>query len=167
MTNASKALLALLVAGCLALPASAGASAATRTCPVVPRAKLTPYLLSPCAGARVAMGRTITFVVHDANPLAAKSASDRPYLNLLTSRRLQDGHLAPGTDGTGIFAQLTPRRGHRGEYTLVSRPQVFKSWWDNHPGTCYVQVQQIDPTASASGITYGPIVAIHVVAPSR
>jgi hypothetical protein len=46
------------------------------------------------------------------------------------------------------------------------RPQSYRAWWDNHSGTCYVQIRQLDP-AAADGIVEGPIVTLHVAATRR
>lgn len=156
--------LAATVAALLATLIATGVSTATAAsgCVLLPKSKLAPYLLSPCEGAAVVERSAVTFTVYDANALAAKSARDHPYLNLQTTHTVQDGHLAASTDGTGIFTQLMPVKGHPREWTFVSRPQSYRSWWDNHAGTDYAQIQQIDPAAGTAGILYSPIVTIHV-----
>jgi hypothetical protein len=106
----------------------------------------------------VARHRTIKFTVYDANPLAA---SERPYLNLQTHRRMTDGHLVANTDGNGVFTRLVPRPGHRDQWTVSIAAQTYASWWDNHRGVCYVQIDQLD-AASPGGVDYSPIVTVHV-----
>lgn len=146
----------------VALPENASAACTT----LKPRAKAAPYLLSPCDGASVAEHHAITFIVYDSDVLARRSARDRPYLDLALQRTVTAGQLAASTNGTGVFQQLLPRRGHPHEWTLTVRPQSYRAWWDNHPGTCFVQIRQLDPAAT-DGISDSPIVSLHVAASRR
>lgn len=151
----------MLAAGAslLAALAVAGPATARRRCQVIPRSRLVPHLLAPCNGATVAPKRNITFTVYDAN---AKARRYRPYLNLQTSRRRVHGHLPANTNGNGVFDQLRPVKSHPGRWTYTATRHIYPSWWDNHRGTYYVQIQQIDSRAGNSSTFYSPIVTIHV-----
>jgi len=144
------------------MPARASAACTT----LKPKSKSAPYLISPCDGATVPEHRAITFVVYDSNPETRRSTRDWPYLDLATSRRVSGGQLIASTNGTGVFQQLSPRPGHRYEWTLTVRPQIYRSWWDNHPGARYVQIRQLDPAAS-SGVIDSPIVTVNVARTRR
>lgn len=152
-------LLTLVAALTVAPPAHARVACTT----LKPKSKSAPYLVAPCDRATVAEHRAITFIVYDSNPQARRSARDWPYLDLATSPDVTDGQLAASTDGTGVFQQLSPRAGHRDEWTLTVRPQTYRSWWDNHPGTRYVQIRQLDP-AAVDGMIDSPIVTLSVSA---
>jgi hypothetical protein len=154
-----------IIAGCLlavaALLSAAPASASAACTTLKPKSRSAPYLISPCDQATVAEHRAVTFVVYDSNAEARRSARDRPYLDLATARTVSDGQLAASTNGTGVFQQLSPRAGHKDEWTLTVRPQSYRAWWDNHAGTRYVQIRQLDPGA-ANGVIDSPIVTLHV-----
>ncbi len=135
----------------------AGPAGAKSKCSVVPKSSLVPYLISPCAGATVKANGTVTFRVHDANSQASQYP---PFLNLATRRVVKHGgQLKPILNGNGLFDQLQPIGHHTWTYTSVR--EDFPTWFDNHAGTYYVQVQQIDSRAS-TGTYYGPITKIHV-----
>jgi hypothetical protein len=143
----------------VALPASASAACTT----LKPKAKSAPYLIAPCNGASVSEHRSVTFIVYDSNAETRQSTRDYPYLDLATDRDVTDGQLSASTNGTGVFQQLSPRPGHADEWTLTVKPQTYRTWWDNRPGTCYVQIRQLDPSAS-DGVIDSPIVTLRVVA---
>ena len=132
--------------------------AAARKCQLTAKSPLIPHLVSPCNGATVRTGGEVTFTVYDGNALAGKY---RPYINLQTSRKLTKRHLPADTNGNGIYDQLRPVKGHPGRFTYTSRHQSYPSWWDNHKGTYYVQIQQIDSRAGIGDTFYSPIVTIH------
>jgi hypothetical protein len=140
---------ALLGMGLLAGPATAG-----KKCELIPRSPLVPHLISPCNGATVREKANITFTVYDADPQAKRFA---PFLNLQTSRRLVKGHLPANTDGDGVFVELKAVKGRAHHWTATAKDEIYPQWWDNHPGTYYVQVQQVGTLVS-----YSPIVTIHV-----
>jgi hypothetical protein len=144
------------------LPASASAACTT----LKPKSSSTPYLMAPCDGASVAEHSSVTFIVYDSNAQTRQSARDYPYLDLATARDVINGQLAASTNGTGVFQQLSPRAGHKDEWTLTVKPQTYRAWWDNHTGTCYVQVRQLDPTAT-DGVTDSPIVTLRVSTSDR
>jgi hypothetical protein len=150
--------LAAVGASLLWVLVSAGSATAKRKCILMPTTKRAPHLISPCNGATVKRGGDIVFKAYDSN---SKAGQYHPYLNLQTRRRLSHGHLTPNRNGNGIFNQLTRVKGHRDEWTLSSKDQIYPTWWDNHRGTYYVQVQQIDARARG-GVFYSPIVTIHV-----
>jgi len=151
-------LLAVVAVLAAALPASASAACTT----LKPKSNSAPYLLSPCDGASVPEHRSVTFVVYDSDAQTRQS-TDYPYLDLATDRDVTHGQLAASTNGTGVFQQLSPRPGHKDEWTLAVKPQTYRAWWDNHAGTCFVQIRQLDPTAT-DGVTDSPIVTLHVAA---
>jgi hypothetical protein len=144
------------------LPASASAACTT----LKPKSSATPYLIAPCDGASVAEHSSVTFIVYDSNAQTRQSTRDDPYLDLATVRDVTGGQLAASTNGTGVFQQLSPRPGHKDEWTLTVKPQTYRAWWDNHPGSCYVQIRQLDPTAT-DGVTDSPIVTLHVSSATR
>jgi len=152
--------LAALVAA--ALPASAHAACTT----LKPKSSSAPYLIAPCNNGSIAEHSSVTFIVYDRNPQTRQSTRDYPYLDLATARDVTDGQLAASTNGTGVFQQLSPRPGHRDEWTLTVKPQTFRAWWDNHAGTCYVQIRQLDPTTT-DGVIDSPIVTLHVASSRR
>jgi hypothetical protein len=155
--------LAVVVAALTALlPASASAACTT----LKPKLSSTPYLMAPCDGASVAEHSSATFIVYDSNGQTRQSTRDYPYLDLATVRDVANGQLAATTNGTGVFQQLSPRPGHKDEWTLTVKPQTYRTWWDNHPGSCYVQIRQLDP-AAADGVTDSPIVTLHVSSATR
>ena len=141
------------------LPASARAACTT----LKPRSASAPYLIAPCNEAAVAEHSSITFIVYDSNSQTRRSTRDYPYLDLATVRDVTRGQLAASTNGTGVFQQLAPRPGHKDEWTLTVKPQTYRAWWDNHTGSCYVQIRQLDPSARA-GVVDSPIVTLHVAA---
>jgi hypothetical protein len=147
-----------LVASMLGVFALAGPAAAKQKCAIAPSSALVPYLLSPCDGATVAANATVTFRVHDANSQAAHYP---PYLNLATRRVVKHGVLKPIINGDGIFHELKRVKGSKDTWTYTSARESFPSWFDNHSGTYYLQIQQIDSRASA-GTYYGPITTVHV-----
>jgi len=151
------------VASLLAAALPARASAACTT--LKPKSKSAPYLIAPCDGATVAEHSSVTFIVYDSNVETKQSTRDYPYLDLATARDVTDGQLAASTNGTGVFQQLAPRPGHKDEWILTVKPQTYRTWWDNQARTCYVQIRQLDPSATA-GVTDSPIVTLHV-SPSR
>jgi hypothetical protein len=155
-------LLAAAAVIAVALPASARAACTT----LKPKSRTAPYLITPCDDATLAEHRSITFTVYDSNPRTRVSTRDYPYLDLGTAREVTDGQLAASTNGTGVFQQLTPRPGHKDEWTLTVKPQSYRTWWDNHPGTCYLQIRQLDPAAS-DGVVDSPIVTLRVAADRR
>jgi hypothetical protein len=138
--------------------ALAGPAGAKQKCVIVPGSSLVPYLLSPCDGATVPANATVTFRVHDGNSQAAHYP---PYLNLATRRVVKHGVLKPIINGNGIFHELKRVKGSHGTWTYTSIRESFPSWFDNHKGTYYLQIQQIDSRASA-GTYYGPITTVHV-----
>jgi hypothetical protein len=152
-------LLAVVAVLAAALPASASAACTT----LKPKANSAPYLVSPCDGASVPEHHSVTFVVYDRDAQTKQSTRDYPYLDLATDRDVTDGQLAASTNGTGVFQQLSPRPGHKDEWMLTVKPQTYRAWWDNHAGTCFVQIRQLEPTAS-DGVTDSPIVTLHVAA---
>ncbi len=154
-------LLAVATLIAAALPASARAACTT----LKPKSASAPYLIAPCEGGSVAEHRSVTFVVYDSNAKTRQSTRDYPYLDLATARDVTNGQLAASTNGTGVFQQLSPRPGHRDEWTLTVKPQTYRAWWDNHAGNCYVQIRQLDPSAS-DGVIDSPIVTLRVT-PSR
>jgi hypothetical protein len=161
-----RAMVAAWLLAVAALLAGALPAGARTTCTMLkPKSRTAPYLIAPCEGATVAEHRAVTFIVYDSDPRTRLSAGEHPYLDLATERSVSRGQLAASTNGTGVFQQLSPRRGHPHEWILTVRPQTYRSWWDNHPGTCFVQVRQLDP-AAADGIIDSPIVMLHV-APAR
>jgi hypothetical protein len=139
------------------LPASASADCTT----LKPKSSSAPYLIAPCNNTSVAEHSSVTFIVYDSNAQTRQSTRDYPYLDLATVRDVTDGQLAASTNGTGVFQQLSPRPGHKDEWTLTVKPQTFRTWWDNHAGTCYVQIRQLDPTAT-DGVVDSPIVTLRV-----
>jgi hypothetical protein len=155
-------LAALATALTAVLPASASADCTT----LKPKSSSTPYLMAPCDGASVAEHSSVTFIVYDSNAQTRQSTRDYPYLDLATERDVTDGQLAASTNGTGVFQQLSPRTGHKNEWTLTVKPQTYRAWWDNHPGTCDVQIRQLDPTAT-DGVTDSPIVTLRVSSATR
>jgi hypothetical protein len=157
LSVATLAAIGASVLGVLAV--AAGPAAAKKQCVLVSKNTLAPHLVSPCNGATLKEGVDVTFKVSDDNSQAGKY---HPFLAVRTDRKLTHGHLVPQTDGNGVYAQLTPVKGHNGEWIVVSKHQIYPSWWDNHKGTVYVQVQQIDSRAGISGTFYSPIVTIHV-----
>ena len=137
----------------------AGPAGAKQKCTIVPKSSLVPYVLSPCAGATVKSNGSITFRVRDANSQAGQYP---PYLNLATRRSVKpDGELKPVLNGNDLFDQLKRVKGTRDTWTYTSVHETFPTWFDNHKGTYYLQVQQIDSRAS-TGTFYGPITTIHV-----
>ena len=147
---------AALLLGVLAVAAPATAK---RKCVLVSKNKLAPHLLSPCNGATVKRGVTVTFKVFD------NDSQSRPYPPLIaldTKKRLKNGHLVAQTDGRGIYDQLKRLKGHKNVWVEVAKPAIYPSWWDNQRGTYYVQIQQIDSRAGKGGVLYSPIVTIHV-----
>lgn len=140
-----------------ALPSSASAACTT----LKPKSRSAPYLIAPCDNGSVGEHRSVTFIVYDSNPETRQSTRAYPYLDLATSRDVTDGQLAASTDGTGVFARMSLRAGHRDEWTLTVKPQTYRTWWDNHAGTCYVQIRQLDSSA-ADGVIDSPIVTLHV-----
>ncbi len=144
------------------LPASASATCTT----LKPKSSSTPYLIAPCDGSVVAEHSPVTFIVYDSNAQTRQSMRDYPYLDLATARNVTNGQLAASTNGTGVFEQLSPRPGHRDEWTLTVKPQTYRAWWDNHTGNCYVQIRQLDPAAT-DGVTDSPIVTLRVSASTR
>jgi hypothetical protein len=164
---ASRPAVALLAACALAALLAAAPARASSSCTTLkPRSKSAPYLIAPCDRATVPQHRAITFIVYDSNPLTRRSTRDRPYLDLATSRRVSDGQLSASTNGTGVFEQLSPRPGHRHEWILTVRPQVYRTWWDNYAGARYVQIRQLDP-AAPSGVIDSPIVTLNVARTRR
>lgn len=157
LTALAGALLALVALLAAAAPAHARSACTT----LKPKSKSAPYLISPCDRATVANHRAITFVVYDSNRQTRRSTRDWPYLDLATSRNVTDGQLAASTNGTGVFQQLSPRARHKDEWTLTVKPQIYRSWWDNHAGTRYVQIRQLDP-AAVDGVIDSPIVTLRV-----
>jgi hypothetical protein len=157
--SVSVATLAAIGASLLGVLAVAGPAAAKKQCVLQSNNQLAPHLVSPCNGATLKEGIDVTFKVFDDNSQAGKY---HPFLAVRTDRKLTHGHLVPQTDGNGVYVQLKPAKGHKGEWIVVSKHQIYPSWWDNHKGTVYVQVQQIDSRAGTSGTFYSPIVTIHV-----
>jgi hypothetical protein len=155
------ALLALVAALIVAVPARASAACTT----LKPKSRSAPYLISPCDQATVTEHRAVTFIVYDSNAHTRQSTRDYPYLDLATTRDVTNGQLAASTNGTGVFQQLSPRPGHRDEWTVTVKPQIYRTWWDNHAGTRYVQIRQLDPS-TRDGVIESPIVTLHV-APAR
>lgn len=160
MTTVPRALLRLSVlaavgGGLLALGGPAGAS---QRCVVKPKNRLAPHLLSPCDGARVKAHAAITFTAFDRDPTARRYA---PYLSVSTSRKVVDGRLVPTTNGEGIFHQLSPVAGKRHTWSYTAAVQPYASWWDNAPGTYYVQVEQVDYRPS-NGTYSSPITTVRV-----
>jgi hypothetical protein len=148
------------VACLLATAAAASAAASARATCALPQGSVVALrTVSPCRGGVVARRRTITFTVYDANP---RAVAEHPYLNLQTSREMAVGHLVANTDGNGVFTRLAPRRGHRDQWTVSVVAQSYTSWWDNHRGLCYVQIDQLDAASADGGIDYSPIVTLHV-----
>jgi hypothetical protein len=150
-----------LVAAATALIAMLPASASAACTTLKPKSSSTPYLIAPCDGASVAEHSSVTFIVYDSNAQTRQSTRDYPYLDLASQREVTNDQLAASTNGTGVFQQLSPRPGHKDEWTLTVKPQTYRAWWDNHAGTCYVQIRQLDPTAT-DGVTDSPIVTLHV-----
>jgi hypothetical protein len=136
------AAVAAAIFGVLALAGPAGAK---QKCSIVPSSSLVPYLLSPCDGATVKANGTVTFRVHDANSQADHYP---PFLNLATSRSVKHGQLKATINGNGLFDQLKRVKGKHDVWTYTSDREDFPSWFDNHAGTYYVQVQQVDSRAS-------------------
>ena len=158
--TAGVATLAAIGASLLGVLALAGSATAKRPCQVIPKSALVPHLLTPCDGATVAEGGSVTFKVHDGN---SKAPRYHPYLNLTSSHKLVHGHLVNDLSGNGLFQELSPVKGHPGQWTTIGKHQIYPSYWDNHPGTYYVQVQQIDTRAPGNALMfYSPIVTIHV-----
>lgn len=155
-------LIAVAAVFAAALPASA--SAACRT--LKPKSKSAPYLIAPCDGALVPEHSSITFIVYDSNAETRQSTRDDPYLDLATARDVTDGQLVASTNGTGVFQQLSPRAGHKDEWTLTVKSQTYRTWWDNQARPCYVQIRQLDPSAPA-GVIDSPIVTLHVSSSRR
>jgi hypothetical protein len=149
---------ALLAGGLAASGAATAASAATRTCVLVPTQKLAPHLIAPCDGATLKRGVDITFKAFDDNP---RSQFHAPFILLDTSRRVRKGRLQNQTNGAGILAQMTPLKGHRNTWVEVAQHATYPAWWDNHAGTYYVQIQQVDSRAPG-GIYVSPIVTVKV-----
>jgi hypothetical protein len=150
------AVVAAAIFGGLAL---AGPAGARQKCSIVPKSALVPYLLSPCDGATVKANGTVTFRIHDANSQAGQYP---PFLNLSTRRVIEHGNqLKPILNGDGLFDQLKRVKGTRHVWTYTSDREDFASWFDNHAGTYYLQVQQVDSRASTDTF-YGPITTIHV-----
>ncbi len=142
------------LAGVLAMAGPAVAKA----CQLKPKNPLAPHLVSPCNGATVKTGGAITFTVYDTN---SQSRKYHPYINLQTGRKLSQGHLSANTDGNGLYSSMKPLKGHPGEWTYTSKHQIYPTWWDNHKGTYYVQIQQIDSRAGVGSTYYSPIVTLH------
>jgi hypothetical protein len=152
-------LLAVAAVIATALPASARAACTT----LKPKSASAPYLITPCNEASVAEHSSVTFIVYDSNSQTRQSTKDYPYLDLATVRDVTDGQLAASTNGTGVFQQLSPRPGHKDEWTLTVKPQTYRAWWDNHTGNCYVQIRQLDPSGT-DGVIDSPIVTVRVAA---
>jgi hypothetical protein len=157
--SASVATLAAIGASLAGVLAAAGPATAKQKCILESGNKLAPHLVSPCNGATVKEGVDVTFKVFDDN---SQSGKYHPYIALRTTKKLSHGHLVPQTDGNGVYDQLTPVKGHNGQWVDVAKHQIYPTWWDNHKGTYYVQVQQIDSRAGTGGTFYSPIVTIHV-----
>jgi hypothetical protein len=157
--SVSVATLAAVGASLLGVLAVAGPATAKKKCELVSSNKLAPHLVSPCNGATVKRGATITFTVFDDN---SQSHKYHPNIALDTKKRLSHGHLVNQVDGNGIYDELKPLKGHKNMWVEVSKHAIYPSWWDNHPGTYYVQIQQIDSRAGRGDIFYSPIVTIHV-----
>jgi hypothetical protein len=150
------ATIAAAIFGVLGLAGPAGAK---QKCSIVPKSSLVPYLLSPCDGATVKANGTVTFRIHDAN---SEARHYPPFLNLATRRTVKaGGQLKPVLNGDGLFAQLKRVKGTSDVWTYTSNRENFPSWFDNHAGTYYLQVQQVDSRASTDTF-YGPITTIHV-----
>jgi hypothetical protein len=149
------AVLAVAGGGLLALGQDAGAAP---RCAAPAKNRLAPYLLSPCDGATVKSHSAITFTVFDRDPAARRYA---PYLSVSTTRKVVDGRLEPTTNGEGIFHQLAPDTGRAHTWTYTAAAQPYSSWWDNTPGTYYVQVEQIDYRPS-NGTYSSPITSVRV-----
>jgi hypothetical protein len=156
----------LLAAGAAAAGLAPAAHAATGRASTAPAStcshpagpRLAPYLTSPCDGATVRPHAAITFTVVDRDPVAATYP---PYLSLATTRKVVGGRLAPTLSGEGIFHTLAPVPGSAGTWTYTAQPQSFPSWWDNRPGTYYVQIEQLD-TRAGHGTYTSPITTIRV-----
>ena len=145
------------LAGTLSL---AGPASARKPCQVIPKSPLVPHLVTPCAGTTIKAGtRSFTFTVYDVNATARQYA---PYLNLRTNDKKSHGHLPADGTGNGIYDTLKRVPGHPGRWTYTSRDMNFPSYWLNHKGTYYVQVQQIDSRAGIGDTFYSPVVALHV-----
>jgi hypothetical protein len=157
--SASVATLAAVGASLLGVLALAGPATAKKKCQLVSKNKLAPHLVSPCNGATVKRGATITFTVFDSDSQARRY---HPNIALDTRKHLSHGHLVNQVDGNGIYDELKPLKGHPNTWIEVSKHAIYPTWWDNHPGTVYVQIQQIDSRAGRGDIIYSPIVAIHV-----
>lgn len=123
------------------------------------RGRLYPRLLSPCNGATVREHATVVFRVRDLNPLHRRYP---PFLNLALSRRLRHGVLPNDTTGNGLYTQLRPVKGHPAVFFYRAPQEIYPSYWLNHPGTYYVQVQQVDARCRPHLTCYSPITTIHV-----
>jgi hypothetical protein len=157
VTRATVSLTALVaVSACLF--AVAGPAGAASPCVLRSTPQIAPYLLSPCDGAQVKPHSAVTFTAFDRDPLTSRYP---PYLSLSTTRKVIDGRLVPTTNGDGILHTLTPVPGTAHMWTLTADPEPYPSWWDNRPGTYFVQIEQVDDRP-ANGTYSSPIVTIHV-----
>jgi hypothetical protein len=154
----SRSLLAGLATGAVLLALAGGPARARAVCAPIPAQKLAPYLTAPCNGATVRRRHAVVFTAVDPDP---QSSAHAPYLDLQTTRTLVDGHLTLNRNGDGIFGQMTVVAGRARTWSFTAARQIYPSWWDNRPGTYYVQVEQVDPRV-ASGILYGPITTVRV-----
>ena len=169
MNRATVSLTTLLAAGACLLafggPARAArgviranSSSPPSGCVLQSAQRLAPYLVSPCDGASVKAHSAVTFTAFDRDPASSQYP---PYLSLSTTRKMTDGRLVPTTNGEGIFHTLAPLTGAAHMWTLTATPESYPSWWDNRPGTYYVQVEQVD-NHPANGTYSSPVVTIHV-----
>ena len=150
--------LATLIAAAASLLTLAGPAGAAPGCVLKSGQRLAPYLVSPCDGASVKSHSAITFTAFDRDP---ENSLNPPYLSLSTSDKVIDGRLVATTNGDGIFHTLAAVTGAAHMWTLTVAPESYPSWWDNRPGTYYVQVEQID-NRPANGTYSSPIVTVHV-----
>jgi hypothetical protein len=149
---------ALAAVAAVAVPARAGAAAST--CSPIPKNPLVPHLLSPCDGAALHAQTAVTFKVYDGDPEAATTTP--PLILVSASRKLSHGHLAAPPPLGGDFHALASEAAAPTEFTYTSPAHRFPQWWENTPGTYYVQIRQADPRAGAAGRFYSPITTIRI-----
>jgi hypothetical protein len=155
---------ALSTAATIALIGAGAAAVAAPPRPHRPcstnKGKLYPRVIRPCDGAKVPLGRRVTFYVHDENPLAS---NDHPFLDLVSAKP-SNGILPRDHSGNGLFAELLPVKGRPGVFSVTPPAYTFTGYWLVTPGTYHVQVQQPDNHRSLdkNGYIYGPVTTITV-----
>ena len=121
-----------------------------------PARHLSARLLTPCDGAEVRAGSTVSFVVRDTNSNARRY---HPYLIVALSRKTNDGELSD-VNADGLMAKMSPDPGHKGLYIHSTARDVtvdFPGYWLTTPRTYYVQIAQVDDSAFPYGDRYSPI----------